>query len=390
MSYEMSLTLQHLTPAMESLSLHLSPTSQFPHQRSVLIKKYDQKYVSIEAGGFGSWGSVLVEHSYCTDNFSAVILASTLLELSRTYKKNEQTFIFRYDDPESDVHGRIGETSVTLPRVIDEKEFQTRAPLKGIATGTFSNSVLSALKKIVFCVASSDLRVALTGVHIQLKKDEVVFSGADGHMLGQYRLKCPGLPASIHDFILPLSSIKTLIRMLEMNPEIEFDFELTTHYLRVYHQSMIQAAFTLLDAKYPNLSSILKDAASDSIHLSFAIDDALTVIKRAKVFVDPKMNCVVLSVPNDTPVPPKNLYIATNSTTRGKFSDMIALESEVIRDFEIGLNIGYLTTVLESIKKSGSHATISLTSNDPETCKIIVKSPTEADNLIYVIMPMRV
>jgi DNA polymerase III subunit beta len=117
-----------------------------------------------------------------------------------------------------------------------------------------SDIIANAINKTLFATGNDELRPVMSGVMVQMSKDDLTFVATDAHKLVRYRRK----DARSNDsatFILPkkpLNQLKNLLTHDEVKVKIEYNS--TNAFFEFSNYSLI---CRLIDGKYPNYEAVI-------------------------------------------------------------------------------------------------------------------------------------
>ncbi|MDD3095053.1 MAG: DNA polymerase III subunit beta [Candidatus Neomarinimicrobiota bacterium] len=229
--------------------------------------------------------------------------------------------------------------------------------------------------KTGFAVSRDEMKVALNGVLLQFRENELRAVSTDGHRLVRYRLKEYQGAGNIKDIIVPpkfLNLCVASIRNVEFitlrigNNHIMLELDDTTVYSRI------------IEERFPDYESVIP--ADNDKKILVNIDELLSVVKRVGIFASRNTRQISLSFSTNKAVV-KAEDIETSSTAKEHLS--LSYNGE---EFTIGYNSDYLREMIRHI--------------DGESVEIHLKNaimaglffPTEQlpdEEILFLLMPIR-
>lgn len=256
-----------------------------------------------------------------------------------------------------------------------EKQF-TVASIKA-SEKSFSDAFIAD-----YAMANQDVRYYLNGLHIDLANEGISFVSTDGHRLAVASLKDVEIEGDLKTgIIIPRASVLEIKGLLSRS-----DNTATLNILSPVEdghpnrlsitQEGLEISTILIEGKYPDY----RQAVPDSSASSFALIDKTefkACLSRAIILSNEKFKTGKLFVTN-------NLLKITSSNPEKERSEE---EMEIAysgQDIEIGFNLQYL---IDGVNACDSDSIKLGLTDDSSSASI---SNDDADNLLNVIMPVRV
>lgn len=240
---------------------------------------------------------------------------------------------------------------------------------------TFSlaqNELKSLFNKTYFAMGQQDVRHYLNGTFLDIGKSQIKCVAADGHRLAMASLEDPSLADVQAKVILPRKSVLELMRLLANEVDQKASVHIGEQRFKVETPDFIFTS-KLINAQYPDYNRLIPRGDSIAVGEREMIKHALT---RASILSNEKFRGVRFQLE------PSKLRITANNSDQEHAEEAIMLDYQG-DSFEIGFNVAYLLDVVSSITSK----TIRCIFSDANSGVLI--EPTEADQSIYVIMPMR-
>lgn len=241
-----------------------------------------------------------------------------------------------------------------------------------ISSGVLSSSIAQT----IFSSGNDELRLSLTGVYVQLFKDNAVFVATDANRLVKVERTDvqPGLETN---FILPKKALNLLKSNLPQDESAtQVDFNDSNAFFTFGDVSLI---CRLIDERYPDYQAVIPEENPNRLTINRT--EFLNSIKRSSIYGNKTTNQV-------------NVKITGSELTI--HAEDIDLSNEAVerlgcdytgQDMEIGFNARLLIEMLQNL--STSDIIIELSS--PSRAGIILPSENvENENLLMLLMPMMI
>jgi DNA polymerase-3 subunit beta len=252
-----------------------------------------------------------------------------------------------------------------IPESIAENSFS-------IPSGVLSSSIAQT----IFSSGNDELRLSLTGVYVQLYRDNAVFVATDANRLVKVErvdVK-PGLETS---FILPKKALNLLKSNLPQDDSAtQVDFNESNAFFTFGDVSLI---CRLIDERYPDYQAVIPEENPNKLTINRT--EFLNSIKRSSIYGNKTTNQV-------------NIKITGSEITI--HAEDIDLSNEAVErlgcdytgeDMEIGFNSRLLIEMLQNL----STPDIIIELSSPSRAGIILPSENvEHENLLMLLMPMMI
>jgi DNA polymerase-3 subunit beta len=269
---------------------------------------------------------------------------------------------------------RSGKSRFTLS-CLPARDFPSRQAIDGMYRFKFPQRTLKELfAKTQFAMAQQDVRYYLNGICLDLNNGRLSVVATDGHRLAMgtepFELDEEYDPIQV---IIPRKAVIELTRMLD-GADSEVEISLDEHHIQVILSQHLSLTSKLIDGRFPDyLSVIPRRTECTAVIATDALKQALS---RVAILSNEKYKGVRLSLS-------ENLL---KVTARNPEQEEAEEELEITYDgdeFEIGFNVNYVLDVLNVV----STKEVDFSFNDPNSSCLI--TPHDANNIQYVIMPMR-
>lgn len=241
-----------------------------------------------------------------------------------------------------------------------------------ITSGVLSSSIAQT----IFSSGNDELRLSLTGVYVQLYRDNAVFVATDANRLVKVKRVdvMPGLETS---FILPKKALNLLKSNLPQDDSAtQVDFNESNAFFTFGDVSLI---CRLIDERYPDYQAVIPEENPNKLTINRT--EFLNSIKRSSIYGNKTTNQV-------------NIKITGSELTI--HAEDIDLSNEAVErlgcdytgeDMEIGFNSRLLIEMLQNL----STPDIIIELSSPSRAGIILPSENvEHENLLMLLMPMMI
>lgn len=262
----------------------------------------------------------------------------------------------------------VGQNADDFPKIPGSKAENSFS----ISSGVLSSSIAQT----IFSSGNDELRLSLTGVYVQLFKDNAVFVATDANRLVKVERTDvqPGLETN---FILPKKALNLLKSNLPQDDSAtQVDFNDSNAFFTFGDVSLI---CRLIDERYPDYQAVIPEENPNRLTINRT--EFLNSIKRSSIYGNKTTNQV-------------NVKITGSELTI--HAEDIDLSNEAVerlgcdytgQDMEIGFNARLLIEMLQNL--STSDIIIELSS--PSRAGIILPSENvENENLLMLLMPMMI
>lgn len=262
----------------------------------------------------------------------------------------------------------IGQNADDFPKIPDTTSENSFT----MAAGVLSSSIAQT----IFASGNDELRLSLTGVYVQLYKDNAVFVATDANRLVKVERKDvkPGVETN---FILPKKALNLLKANLPQDDtETKVDFNESNAFFTFGDISLI---CRLIEERYPDYRAVIPTENPNKLTLSR--QDFLNSVKRISIFGNRTTNQI-------------NIKITGSELTI--YAEDLDMSNEAVErlgcdysgeDMEIGFNSKLLIEMLQNI----STPNIVIELSTPSRAGIILPSQNMDDEeLLMLIMPMMI
>ena len=241
--------------------------------------------------------------------------------------------------------------------------------------GFAADPLVKAINYTIFATSTDELRLAMTGVMMEIDYNKAIFVATDAHKLVKYTIG--GLSTELKEsVIIPrkgLTLFKNAIAQMD-EEEVQVSFNSKNVFLKCGDTLVISR---LIDAKYPDYNAVIP--ANNDKRLSLDRVDFQNSLKRIVIYANKTTNQVVLSLADDSlTVSAQDLDFANEATEQigcSYASDAMS----------IGFNAKFLVEMLGVINKDE----VILELSAPNKAGILTPSEqAEGEDLLMLVMPV--
>lgn len=265
--------------------------------------------------------------------------------------------------------GRSRFTLSTLPA----SEFPVLSPTASLYSLKIGESDLKGLlEKTMFAMAMQDVRYYLNGMLFEIRPSFIRSVTTDGHRLALADFEVNINDVDIHQFILPRKTVIELNRLITYRDE-PIAIEVTTNYIRVYHNNFVLAS-KLIDGRFPDYERVIPKNTNKQISVDrLALKAAL---QRASILSNEKYRGIQFVFSDN------QLHLQAHNPEHEVAEEDLDIQYQ-FEALNIGFNVTYMIDVLNILDSDQ----VILNLYD-ENSSILVHSMNDTSSR-YVVMPMR-
>jgi DNA polymerase III subunit beta len=214
----------------------------------------------------------------------AKILNDTLKSLP------EQPVSFTVDDSNHSIEitSSYGRYRLAGENAADFPSFPSAATQDSIKVN--SDILHEAINKTLFATSNDELRIAMTGVLVQMDFNKIVFVSTDAHKLVKYVFQ--GIHSDVStQFILPKKTCNLLKNILPANTEVEISFNKSNAFFS-FGETLL--ACRLVDAKYPDYNAVIPVENPNILTVNRA--QLVQSLRRIAIYANKTTNQVALHI----------------------------------------------------------------------------------------------
>lgn len=228
-----------------------------------------------------------------------------------------------------------------------------------------------------FCMSTEEARYYLNGIYLHTfseGKEKFLRSVAtDGHRLALSEVPEPKGADGMPGIIIPRKTVSELARLIDhMAGDVQVSLSLTQV---SFSFESVQLQSRLIDGTFPNYSDVIP--SETNYMLSANVRDLSSAVDRVALLSQDKSNGIKVTIEKS------RILLSASSSDHGSALEEIETDYQGERH-EIGFNARYVLDILNQIDES----TLVLKFQD-EQAPVILQG-TNADDVLFVLMPMRV
>lgn len=257
-------------------------------------------------------------------------------------------------------------------------EFPNAPKFEETSTTSIAAHVLNkAFSKTMFATGTDDLRVSLTGVCLDFKKDSLIFVATDANKLVKY-VRNDMKSENEMQLIIPKKPIQVLMSALTgKDSEVTIGFN-GTNVSFVFEETLMMCR--LIDAKYPNYEQVIPKENPNTLEITRS--ELLGSLKRISIFANRMTHQVIIDKKGNM------LTILSEDkdyNSKGKESLTCMGDGE---DLKIGFNARYLSEMLSNLTSDK----VKIEMSAPNRAGIItpVGSDDADESIMMLVMPVMI
>jgi len=306
------------------------------------------------------------------ENVSIAIPSKTTMELLKTLADQPLAFSINEEKGTVEIKYETGRFKLTAQR---SDEFPKTPQLEDLNSFEIPAKVLQkAVAKSVFATSSDEIRLNLTGVYVQLFKNNITFVATDANRLVRFT-RNDVKPGAEDALILPKKALNLLKSSLPSDDTmVKVSFNRQNAQFQFGEQSL---TCRLIDEKYPDYKAVIPTENPNSLTVDRG--DFLMAVRRVSITSNKSTHQIRLKM---------------TSTELTISAEDIDFENESVEkmactyigdEMEIGFNSKYLLEMLNNMDA----ATITIELSQPNRAGVILPAEQEADeDILMLIMPM--
>lgn len=238
-----------------------------------------------------------------------------------------------------------------------------------------TGKVLSdAISKTLFATSTDELRLAMTGVYVQIDFNKIVFVATDAHKLVKYMYAEGIKTEATNSFIVPKKALTLIKNSISPDDEVVLSYNKTNVFISFGDTKMISR---LIDAKYPDYNAVIP---VDNPHLlTLNRKDFQSSLKRINIYANKTTNQVILNITDGSlTLSAQDLDFSNEATEQL----VCSYEGEPMT---IGFNAKFLIEMLNIIES----VDIVFELSTPNRAGILMPTNQEDyENLMMLVMPV--
>ena len=234
-----------------------------------------------------------------------------------------------------------------------------------------------ALTQVVFAVSTSDTRLELTGVLLNLTSDNLTLVATDSYRLTEKKLKINKIGEGDASVIVPAKTMQEVLRVIGGSKSSVSDLEVYINDNQIlFTYDSIEIISRIIEGQYPDYKQIIPTISKTEVKISTT--SLVRAIKAASLFTKTGVNDINL----DFPV---NKDLAIVSSVSGQIGENITeVEAKTTGD-DNGVVVNY-RYIIDGLNNTNSDS-VNLLVVDGNTP--LVLKPEGVDDYLYIIMPIK-
>ncbi len=317
--------------------------------------------------------SIITElHVEAKEDGSIAVPSKILLDTLRELPEQPVTFSIdqeHYSIELSSDNGRYklaGENATDFPKIPEVTE--------GFSLDISSSVLASAISNTIFATSNDELRLAMTGVFLQLSETHTNFVATDGHRLVRYR-RVDIAADGDHEIIIPRKALNLLKASLPSeNTNVTVEFNNANAF---FHFENLRMICRLIDEKYPDYENVIP--LNNDNHMTINRLEFLSSLKRIANYANKSTNQVRLKITgSELQISAEDLDFSNEANER-----LSCIHDG--EDLEIGFNAKLLIEMLHNMESED----VVLQLSEPNRAGLIVpKEKNENEDVLMLVMPV--
>ncbi len=306
------------------------------------------------------------------ENVSIAIPSKTTMELLKTLADQPLAFSINEEKGTVEIKYETGRFKLTAQR---SDEFPKTPQLEDLNSFEIPAKVLQkAVAKSVFATSSDEIRLNLTGVYLQLFKNNLTFVATDANRLVRFT-RNDVKPGAEDALILPKKALNLLKSSLPSDDTmVKVSFNRQNAQFQFGEQSL---TCRLIDEKYPDYKAVIP--TENPNRLTVDRGDFLMAVRRVSITSNKSTHQIRLKMTSS------ELTISAEDIDFENESVEKMACSYLGDDMEIGFNSKYLLEMLNNMDA----AMITIELSQPNRAGVILPAEQETDeDILMLIMPM--
>lgn len=297
--------------------------------------------------------------------------AKILLETLKALPQQPITFILDQNSMGITLKSSYGEYKLSGDQADDYPELPVEENVEKISVK--ADLLGSAITNTIFATSTDEMRMAMTGVYVQIDFNKIIFVATDAHKLVKYTLG--NISSDITaNFIIPKKALNLLKNALIAEGEVEVSYNDTNAFFKFDNTTVI---CRLIDAKYPDYNAVIP---VDNPHqLMLGRRDFQNSLRRIAIYANKTTNQVVLNIGENSLTISAQDYDFSNEAT-----EVLNCKYDG-EPMNIGFNAKFLGEMLGVLESDE----VTLNLSNPNRAGILL--PSEQDDheeLMMLVMPV--
>ncbi len=322
------------------------------------------------------WVGAMVE-----DEGSVTVPARTFYDL--TSNLSPERIDMELDNRTQTINLQCGGTKSNM-KGIPADEFPVVPEADPNASIVIPGNVFGAMvDEVIFSAAREDNRPILTGIYTQFSGNTLTMASADGYRLTVRSATLDFQADEELTVVIPARTLGEIAKVIHDDDEIYVSVPEGRNQI-MFHIDDVDVVSNLIEGQFPDFNRIIP--AEHSTETIVYRDEFLRACKRAEIFARDNSNNAKILIAPSTDGGPGTVNVSAESNQMGDNSSLIdaTIDGE---DMEIAFNIRFLIDVLNVLP---DEQILLETNSSAEPGVVRPIGRDEADQFLYVIMPMQV
>lgn len=154
-----------------------------------------------------------------------------------------------------------------------------------------SDIIANAINKTLFATSNDELRLAMTGVYLQVDFNKIIFVATDAHKLVKYSFLDNVSSDSAHAFIIPKKSLNLVKNVIPSDTDAKISFNSENVFFDFEDTRIV---CRLVDAKYPDYNAVIP--VDNPNLLTIGRKDFQNSLRRIAIYANKSTNQVILNL----------------------------------------------------------------------------------------------
>lgn len=241
-----------------------------------------------------------------------------------------------------------------------------------------ANILCSMIQRTAFAVSTEETRHFLNGIYFRINNESIKLVATDGRRLAvatgniiEQKMK------NEIGVIIPTKAISNILRTFTDNQEIKIG--LLDNQIAFANEEMTLIS-RLIEGEYPDYEAIISPAINNEINMTADTEKLLSVVRRVSLLANPKTPSVKVESKADSAG--SELNISASTPELGEAQEMMKVNLEG-GNIEIAFNARFVMDVLRNIQAG------EVIFKFRDSLSPVLVKPSEGDNYLCIIMPMR-
>lgn len=236
-----------------------------------------------------------------------------------------------------------------------------------------SNCLSMAISKTSFCVSKDTIRLAMTGVCLQVsKKEGVSFTATDAHSLAHVSFDIK--PKAEKTVIIPGKALNHLNNIIDN--DVPVSIGLLGENKVIFYNNTFSYSILLVDAKYPDYRSVIPGAGDV---VSVATKELASSVKRVALFSNTATRQIVFTIQESA------FKVSGTDIDFGRDATEELVCDSTLDNFIIGVDHNYMSEILKRVEGDNTIFNFS-----GPTRTITISEDRENIKTLFLIIPLMV